>query len=147
MYRATQLLLGGNDWYIEGTTYNVTNLGHLETEIGKRISAFRKERALSQEELADRLSVSYQQVQKYEKGRTRISVSRLYDLSVALCVPLNELLPAEEIAAGLPSAKSELTSGFSLTRDEIRLLKLYRKVESERMKKIVIDYMRTINES
>ena len=119
----------------------------LETHIGKRISALRKERALSQEELADRISVSYQQVQKYERGRTRISVSRLCDVAAALGVQLRELLPEEVLAAEVPSAEDSLTSGFSLTRDEIRLLKLYRKVESERMKKIVLDYMRTINES
>lgn len=125
----------------------MTNVGPLETEIGKRISTLRKERALSQEDLADRLSVSYQQVQKYEKGRTRISVARLCDLAAALGVPLNVLLPEELMAAGVPSAGKVLTGGFSLDRDEIRLLKLYRKVESERMRKIVLDYMRTISES
>ena len=125
----------------------MTNVGPLETAIGKRISALRKERALSQEDLADRLSVSYQQVQKYEKGRTRISVSRLYDLAAALGVPLTELLPEELVTEGSTSAENAITGGFSLDRDEIRLLKLYRKVESERMRKIVLDYMRTINES
>ena len=123
------------------------NARSLETHIGIRISALRRERALSQEELADRISVSYQQVQKYEKGRTRISVSRLVDLAAALGVRLAELLPDETLAPTLPSTDDILTGGFALTRDEIRLLKLYRKVESERMKKIVLDYMRTINES
>ncbi|MCA1753555.1 MAG: hypothetical protein LC641_02415 [Spirochaeta sp.] len=60
----------------------------------------------------------------------RISVARLCDLAGALGVRLKELLPEEVLAA-----EDSLTSGFSLTRDEIRLLKLYRKIESERMKK------------
>ncbi|TVR85348.1 MAG: XRE family transcriptional regulator [Spirochaetaceae bacterium] len=123
------------------------NAGDLEQYIGTRISDLRKERALSQEDLADRISVSYQQVQKYEKGRTRISVSRLVDLAAALGVGLNELIPDEVRAPKLQHSADTLTGGFSLTRDEIRLLKLYRKVGSERMRRIVLDYMRTISES
>lgn len=45
---------------------------------------------MSQETLADILGVTFQQVQKYEKGVNRISASRLYDISLALDVPIQD---------------------------------------------------------
>lgn len=120
----------------------VSKVGKLESYIGTQISLLRKSRALSQEDLAGRVSVSYQQIQKYEKGLTRISISRLYSLAQALDVPLSALLPDSTEPETAP-----LTGGYSLTADEVKLLKLYRQVSTERMKKIVHDYLRTVNES
>lgn len=58
----------------------------IEVEIGQRLYALRRLRRLSQEELALRLGITYQQIQKYEKGVNRIAASRLYALSLVLNV-------------------------------------------------------------
>jgi transcriptional regulator with XRE-family HTH domain len=74
---------------IVGAT-EVTKRGHdpLDVEVGYRVRAFRIQRGLSQQKLADQLGVSFQQVQKYEKGTDRIGVGRLQTIAVILEVPI-----------------------------------------------------------
>jgi transcriptional regulator with XRE-family HTH domain len=56
--------------------------------VGARLRQRRLELAMSQEELADILGITFQQVQKYEKGANRIAASRLFDLAAALDMPI-----------------------------------------------------------
>lgn len=60
----------------------------VDVHIGHRLRARRTLLGISQEELAQRLGVTFQQVQKYEHGRNRISGSRLFDAACALHVPV-----------------------------------------------------------
>jgi transcriptional regulator with XRE-family HTH domain len=55
-----------------------------EKEIGIRVNVMRIKRGITQEELGRRLGVSFQQVQKYEKGRNRLSATRLMDIAEIL---------------------------------------------------------------
>ena len=49
--------------------------------VGQRIRVLRTERGLSQSELASAIHITYQQLQKYESGRNRVSASRLYSIA------------------------------------------------------------------
>ncbi|MFC4352772.1 helix-turn-helix domain-containing protein [Fodinicurvata halophila] len=60
-----------------------------DIHIGHRLRERRVALGLSQSELADKLGVSFQQVQKYESGANRISGSRLWDISTALETPVS----------------------------------------------------------
>lgn len=60
----------------------------MDVHVGHRLKLRRQIHGLSQEKLADAVGVTFQQVQKYEKGSNRISCSRLYDLSRVLGVPV-----------------------------------------------------------
>src|SRR5476651_607399 len=62
--------------------------GKPDVELGKRIRLRRVEQHNSQSELADKLGVSFQQVQKYEKGVNRVGASRLQQIATALDVPV-----------------------------------------------------------
>ena len=62
--------------------------GKPDIEIGRRIRLRRVEIKISQSELADKLGVSFQQVQKYEKGVNRVGAARLQKIAAALDVPL-----------------------------------------------------------
>ncbi len=57
---------------------------HIDKLVGHRLRARRRELRLSQDKLAERLGVTFQQVQKYERGANRISAGRLYELARAL---------------------------------------------------------------
>ncbi len=57
--------------------------------VGKRIKQKRQELNLSQQQLAKKLHISFQQLQKYESGQNRISASRLWDLSQTLNEPIS----------------------------------------------------------
>ena len=59
--------------------------------VGRRLNALRKERGLSQKALADRLGITFQQIQKYEKGLNRLPASRMLSICMALDVTPNDL--------------------------------------------------------
>jgi len=71
---------------------DVGRAAELEREIGARIRARRRQLGLSQSELADQLGVSFQQVQKYERGANRVAASTLVVTAMALGVGISWLV-------------------------------------------------------
>lgn len=67
----------------------------LDKQVGTNIKMIRFEKGLSQTQLGQKLGITFQQVQKYESGRNRISASNLYRLSKAFEVPMEEFFHAE----------------------------------------------------
>lgn len=74
----------------------------VDIEVGRRVKARRLAIGMSQERLASILGVTYQQVQKYERGTNRIGSSRLAEIAKALSVPVAALFEdqPEPVAAG-----------------------------------------------
>src|SRR5882757_9683010 len=62
--------------------------GAEDVEIGRKIRALRLERGLSQSNLADGIGLTFQQVQKYEKGTNRVSAGRLHKIAELLNIPV-----------------------------------------------------------
>lgn len=60
----------------------------IDVHVGRRVRLRRKELGISQERLADGLDLTFQQVQKYERGSNRISASKLYEIARVLRVPV-----------------------------------------------------------
>jgi transcriptional regulator with XRE-family HTH domain len=65
--------------------------GPLDAMVGARIRVFRINRGMSQTALAEKIGVSFQQVQKYEKGANRVGASRLSNIASALGISVGEL--------------------------------------------------------
>lgn len=61
----------------------------IDVFVGNRIKQKRRELNLSQQQLAQKLHISFQQLQKYESGQNRISASRLWDISQTLNEPIS----------------------------------------------------------
>ncbi len=60
----------------------------IDVRIGERVRARRTALGMSQDALANRLGITFQQVQKYEKGVNRIAASRLFDIAAILETPV-----------------------------------------------------------
>ncbi|MFN7124640.1 MAG: helix-turn-helix domain-containing protein [Allorhizobium sp.] len=75
-----------------------------DVTIGANIRSLRQRRGLSQERLGEALGITFQQVQKYEKGTNRVSGSKLVAVANALAVPLEALFAGtgSEVTDGLP---------------------------------------------
>src|SRR5690348_12784444 len=67
-----------------------------DAEIGQRVRTLRLQRGLSQTELGNLITVTFQQVQKYEKGTNRISAGRLQRISEVLGVPVAHFFAAPD---------------------------------------------------
>ena len=88
-------------------------------ELGEKLRGFRKTRGLTQEQLAEHLGVSFQQIQLYESGRTRLNTDKLQLLSQALSVPIAAFFG--EVAAPLSVEEEKLLTAFrSLQSQEVR---------------------------
>ena len=98
--------------------------------IGSLIRIVRKAAGLSQMGLAERVGISYQQIQKYEKGVSEISVSRLSQIAHALNIPLSRFVLDEE-----RMMVSESVSPYgTLSDNEIELLNLFRRIKDKKLK-------------
>jgi len=83
----------------------------VDKTIGARVRARRLEIGVSQERLADLIGVTFQQVQKYEKGVNRIAVTRLLEIAHALDCPANMFL--ENLRGGPSKVRPGKTDGFA----------------------------------
>ncbi len=79
-------------------------LGRGDVELGRRVRAQRLAVGMSQQELAGKLGISFQQVQKYEKGSNRISILRMRQIAKYLKVPISYFVP-EDSSSDPPSAQ------------------------------------------
>jgi transcriptional regulator with XRE-family HTH domain len=84
----------------------------IDVHVGQRVRLRRLALNLSQSELGDRLGVTFQQVQKYERGTNRVGASRLFDLSVALGVKVSFFYE------GLAEPEPVGATGFGLMTSE-----------------------------
>lgn len=89
----------------------------IDVHVGRRVRLFRSIAGLSQEALAERLGITFQQVQKYERGSNRISASRLYDMSSALDKPVSAFF--DDMADVTKDNSPAKTSGGSVDVGEL----------------------------
>src|SRR6266699_1101097 len=88
----------------------------IDVHVGSRVRLRRTLLGMSQERLGDALGLTFQQVQKYERGANRVSASRLFDLSRVLDVPISfffDDMPETLSATYSGSSQSRRMSGFA----------------------------------
>jgi transcriptional regulator with XRE-family HTH domain len=110
-----------------------------DAEVGRRVRARRLECRLSQTELADGIGVTFQQVQKYEKGVNRIGAGRLQRISEALEVPITFFFDAAPHAAERGASSSESAFGFMQTSGSVRIVKAFHKIKSRKSRQLLVD--------
>jgi transcriptional regulator with XRE-family HTH domain len=112
-----------------------------DAEVGRRVRSRRLECRLSQTELADRIGVTFQQVQKYEKGVNRIGAGRLQRISEALEVPISFFFGAGGGSAKPEPANSgaESVFGFLQTSGSVRIVKAFHRIKSRKAKQLLVE--------
>lgn len=119
----------------------------VDIHVGQRIRMRRLMQGVTQTQLADELDLTFQQVQKYEKGTNRVSASRLY----AICKILS--VPPEYFFEGLPKigeprrAKSHQTEEASVlgTADGIELMRSFRKIEEKPIRRHIVGLVKAVS--
>lgn len=103
-----------------------------DVEIGRKIRALRLERGLSQSGLASGIGLTFQQVQKYEKGANRVSAGRLQRIADLLNVPVTFFYSGMGANPEKNQRNSSIT--FLQTKGAIRLLRAYADIGSRTTK-------------
>ena len=103
----------------------------VDIEVGRKVRALRLERSLSQERLAEALGLTFQQVQKYEKGANRISAGRLQRIAEILGVPTAAFFAD----TGALDAPAEKLCEVADAGAALRLLRAYARIPSSSVKR------------
>ena len=121
----------------------------IDVEVGLALRCARLARGFSQADLADALGITFQQVQKYERGANRVSASKLYEIARILSVPLSDFfegLPpttGEDGGTGSPGPQPKLDRLMD-TRDGEVLAELFPQIEPPSLRRAVVDVVRAL---
>jgi|ERR1700676_277376 len=117
--------------------------GKYDIELGRRLRLRRVEQKMSQSELADMLGVSFQQVQKYEKGVNRVGAARLQQVATALNVPVTFFF--DDVDARANDSKREVESLLFLDSScSLRLLRAYSAVKDQAVQRQFVTLIESI---
>ena len=113
----------------------------IDVAVGLRLRTLRKSRSMSQEQLGRALGITFQQIQKYERGTNRISASMLVKSARALEVSPNTLLPDE----GDPTPRSPaILTLLAQMRGVEELVETYARIKSPRLRRAVLQLARSL---
>lgn len=127
----------------------------IDVHVGARIRLRRTLLGLSQERLGELIGLTFQQVQKYERGSNRVGASRLYDLSRVLDVPMSFFF--EDMEEGEPAKpargkrgagedRAEFDSGKApiAKRETLELVRAYYRIDDTSVRQRVFDLIRSM---
>ena len=129
----------------------------IDKHVGSRVRMRRMMLAMSQEKLGDALGLTFQQVQKYERGVNRVGASRLFDLSRVLDVPISFFFDdmPESLASSYGNQIGRRTAGFSdmqdgftddalNRRETLELVRAYYRITDPAVRKRVFDLIKSM---
>ena len=116
----------------------------LDVHIGERLRLLRTLRGFSQERLGLALGITFQQVQKYERGANRIGASRLYHMSRVLGVQVTYFFDG----ASRPTNNANQTGGNETMhrRETLELVRAYERIADSRVRRRFFDVIRVIGD-
>lgn len=108
--------------------------------VGLRITALRKARGLSQTALGTAVGVTFQQVQKYEKGQNRVGAGRLREIARLLEVPVSAFF---EEGDGAAAQEQTEVFGFLRAHGAVDLLRAFATIEDDQLRREVLAIVRS----
>src|SRR5216683_440272 len=122
----------------------------IDKHVGSRVRMRRMMLSMSQEKLGDALDLTFQQVQKYEKGTNRIGASRLQQISIILQVPVAFFFegaptvhPHSDSIKDAPSPA--YVSDFLATSDGLALTKAFMRIKEPKLRRRIVDLVEQIS--
>ena len=116
----------------------------IDAQVGNRVRIRRMLIGMSQEKLGDLLGLTFQQVQKYEKGVNRIGAGRLFEIARILGVPIDFFYDgvassADTLASAAPAVMEFVSSGEGL-----QLSLAFMKIKDPKVRKRVLDLVKSL---
>lgn len=123
----------------------------IDVHVGGRVRLRRMMIGMSQEKLGEMLGLTFQQVQKYEKGANRIGASRLYHMAQILGVPVQFFYEDVDVAESARPPKgfsdkdqTPLVMDFLTTSEGLNLTRAFMKIQDGKLKRRILDLVRTL---
>jgi transcriptional regulator with XRE-family HTH domain len=120
----------------------------IDTHVGSRIRLRRNMLGMSQEKLGDSLGITFQQIQKYEKGTNRVGASRLQAIASILAVPVSFFLedaPGETTSVGLAEAPSaDFVVDFLGSPEGLQLNRAFVRIKEPKVRRKVVELVKAL---
>ncbi|ESQ81464.1 Cro/Cl family transcriptional regulator [Asticcacaulis sp. AC466] len=120
----------------------------VDVHVGAYIRIRRKFLGMSQGDLARQINLTFQQVQKYERGANRISASKLYQIARVLHVPIISFFDgyadANSGLSGYDSPSEHAAQGFLATEEGIELAEAFPRIRSPRHRRKVVELIKSL---
>ncbi len=125
----------------------------IDVHVGARVRLRRTLLGMSQEKLGEALGLTFQQVQKYERGANRVGASRLFDLARVLDVPVSFFFDdmtseVEQLSPRLISGLAEEPASFEADpmtkRETLELVRAYYRITDPQVRKRVLDLAKAL---
>ncbi len=119
--------------------------------VGARVRLQRQVLGMSQGTLAGALNITFQQVQKYEKGTNRIGASRLQEIARILGVPVSfffrdgDDMPTSTAGIEVPSAEANNVMQFLASADGLKLNQAFVRIKDPAMRKSIITFIESLS--
>ncbi|WP_075653987.1 helix-turn-helix domain-containing protein [Pseudochrobactrum sp. B5] len=131
-------------------TENKKKPNPIDVHVGSRIRLRRNMLGLSQEKLGENLGITFQQIQKYEKGTNRVGASRLQAISSILSVPVAFFFEDAPEQAGQQSGgfaednETTYVVDFLQTNEGVQLTRYFTKITDPKVRRKIIDLVKTL---
>jgi transcriptional regulator with XRE-family HTH domain len=137
---------------LEGDEKGSRRPNPIDVHVGSRVRFRRMLLGMSQEKLGEKLGLTFQQVQKYEKGINRIGASRLFDLAQVLGVSVQffyEEAPSQEGHSFTPQGLAENPDEHSIveflrSRDGLELNRAFVRISDVKARRAIVDLVRSL---
>lgn len=131
-------------------TENKKKPNPIDVHVGSRIRLRRTMLGMSQEKLGESLGITFQQIQKYEKGTNRVGASRLQNISTILNVPVSfffEDAPGEQGAGASGMAEASSSSyvvDFLSSSEGLQLNRAFVKIGDPKVRRKLVDLVKSL---
>ena len=115
----------------------------VDAHVGKRIRHRRWMVGLTQQQLADRVGIKFQQIQKYETGMNRVSASRLWDIAETLEVPISFFF---EGLSNDDAAKKNEAADILADKEALELIRSYYAIPEQQRRRL-FDLARVLSDA
>ena len=123
----------------------------IDAHVGSRVRLRRTMMSMSQEKLGDALGITFQQIQKYEKGTNRIGASRMQQISEALNVPVSFFFQDAPVEAGsaavtgmAESSSTSYVADFLSSPEGMQLNRAFARITNPAIRRKVVDFVKTL---
>ena len=116
----------------------------VDVHVGKTIRIQRLLRKVSQTELGDRVGVTFQQIQKYEKGSNRVSASMLVEIAGALSVDVRTFFDDLTATAANANDNPAPSEEFVISREGVQLNAAFFSIKNEQLRKKILKLVQAL---
>lgn len=118
----------------------------VDLHVGARIRMRRRILGVSQERLAEDLGLTFQQVQKYERGANRVSASKLYEIAKSLQSPVDYFFEGLEdtTSGGMAERGEPFAHDLLMTSEGLELATLFPRIGRQRVRRRILELVRSM---